>query len=744
MADKLLHKGKIAFQAEGRLLQELGLRLVASPEVALVELIKNAFDADSPSCFVRVEDSGATLVVEDKGHGMTLDDFSTKWMRIATSSKLSQNFSRKYHRPLTGAKGIGRFAVRYLGDHLTLQSITYDRERKSTTKLTATFDWRKLDTVATLSQVEVPYTLVEVPSESQHGTTLTIKQLRAGASFVDSRELRDNVLRMVSPLKGLSSGRFSPTAAEGEEDPGFNVVLPGETEDQSLNLATLLLDRYWARLTISLKGRRLRFRVYHANRKEPRELTVKVSSSISKGFFADIRYFPRRKGMFSGVGVNGRKAWTWVRENHGVAVVDHGFRIKPYGFKNDDWLRLDRDAAHNIRDWTTEIAKEHFPVLAAKKGEPAENPVLYLPSNFQLIGAVFIETKRKPSADEDEDLTPAMDREGLLANSGARELRRFVRAGIEFLANEDKAELERLAAIEAREVAKTARKEIRDAIKHIEQSPTLLPKDKSRIVKQYLHLADRLEEQEEYSAHARRSLTTMSLLGVVAGFMTHESKAAVHDLEAAVAIVRRLARKTPELSEIADDLGGRLSNFQGYLNYARMFVRSVRESKEQELPAAGQIRHVLNSFKTFADDRGIEVVNEVKPDVITPPLPVTVYSGVLLNLYTNALKAVIAAQSSVDEPRICFRAWNEPKRHVVEVADNGVGVPPELRKRIFDPLYTTTSDTGNPLGSGMGLGLTLVKQVTSEFGGSVMIVDDPPPGYNTCIRVQFPRDGARR
>src|SRR3954469_13920048 len=100
MREELLDKGSIAFQAEGRLLQELGLRLVAKPEVALVELVKNAYDADSPACNVRLEDGGETLVVEDQGYGMTLTDFKTKWMRIATSSKVSREVSRIFGRPL--------------------------------------------------------------------------------------------------------------------------------------------------------------------------------------------------------------------------------------------------------------------------------------------------------------------------------------------------------------------------------------------------------------------------------------------------------------------------------------------------------------------------------------------------------------------------------------------------------------------------------------------------------------------
>ena len=232
----------------------------------------------------------------------------------------------------------------------------------------------------------------------------------------------------------------------------------------------------------------------------------------------------------------------------------------------------------------------------------------------------------------------------------------------------------------------------------------------------------------------------MSLLGVVAGFMTHDCKAAVHELEQAVMKLRKLAKKYPEVSSSTDDLSQRLKNFQGYLDYARLLrMQNVRLPTEQEFSASGQVRHILNRFKTFAEERGIEVKNEIAPGVMTPPLPVTVYSGILLNLYTNALKAVITAKGSLEKPKIIFRGWSDTTKHVVEVSDNGVGVPPEMRKRIWEPLYTTTSDVGNPLGSGMGLGLTLIKQVVNEVGGSILLVSIPPPGFTTCFRVTFPK-----
>jgi signal transduction histidine kinase len=517
------------------------------------------------------------------------------------------------------------------------------------------------------------------------------------------------------------------------------VILPGEREAEDVDLAKLVVDNFWARLTIELHGKRLCFRVWFSGSKRPKELTVSPpTNNISKGFFADIRFFPKRKGVFRGKGVHGKNAWAWVRETSGVKVVDHGFHIRPYGFGKDDWLRLDFDKSHSKRDWDTQIAKETFPLTPTERTQPADNPALYQPYNYQLVGAVFVETRRNLAGKDEIDLVPAMDREGLLENKAFEQLREFVRAGIEFLAHEDKAEVDRLAAEEAKEIAAGAKDDIRKAIRYIERSPTLTPGDKARIIKQYRSLADRIAEQEEYSAQARRSLLTMSLLGVVAGFMTHESKAIVHELHGAVERVRTLARKHPELKEVAEELSQRLENFEGYLTYSRMFVQNVRAPKEQPLSAAGQVRHMLNRFRTFADEQGIKITVDIPSDVKTPPLAVTVYNGVLLNLYTNALKAVIAAKSSIKEPHVLFRTRNEKGKHVVEVCDNGIGIPPDLQKRIWEPLYTTTSDVGNPLGSGMGLGLTLVRQVVAELGGSVTLVANPPTGFTTCFRVVFP------
>jgi signal transduction histidine kinase len=739
MAETVLDEGTIHFQVEGRLLQELGERLVAKPEVALVELIKNAYDADSPSCEVRLEKAGKILTIADQGHGMTYDEFATKWMRIATSAKVKQRLSRVYKRRLTGAKGIGRFAVRYLGSHLTLITIAEDKERKCKTKLTARFDWLKIDRQRDIRETKVDYTLEQVESNTMTGTTLQVQKLRVPTNFISAPSFRADVLKIVTPLQGLDAGRFKLTHLDSNNDPGFKVVLPGgqgkETSD--VNLAELVLSNYWARLQIDLKGKLLTFKVRFPSSRTPRILRVNVSTTIAAGFIADIRFFPRRKGVFQGKGINGTKAWEWVLDNHGVAVVDHGFRVVPYGYESDDWLNLDIDRARNKRDWRSDVANKYFPIPEGVRNRPKETPALNIPYNRQLVGAVFVESK-PPSSAKHEDLTPSMDREGFLENNAFAELTEFVRAGIEFLALQDKRELERRATAKAREAAKSAREEVRQAIEYINHSRNLTAADKASITTAYMRLADRIEEVEEYNERARQSLVTMSLLGVVAGFMTHETTSLIFEMEKAAEKVLTLSRKHPTLKGVADELNRRLLAFKGQLEYTQMFLSGVRRSKAMSMSAVGQIRHVLKRFGSFAADHGIEVSGEAASDVKTPPLAPAVYSGVILNLYTNALKAVLSAASSIRHPKVSIRAWNENGNHILEVADNGVGVPPQLRKRIWDPLYTTTSDTGNPLGSGMGLGLSLVKHVVEDSGGKIELSEEPPLGFNTCFRVTFP------
>ena len=742
MSEQTVKQGNLSFQAEGRLLQELGERLVASPEVALVELIKNAYDADAKFCGVELDRDKGTLAIRDEGTGMTFEAFQTRWMRIGTSNKAEQRVSSKFGRHLTGQKGIGRFAVRFLGDHLTLNTVAYDKQLGKKTRLIAEFPWADIDKAIQLVDTKIHYVLTVAGKDSPTGTLLVIKRLKGNSEFVTSAKFRTDVLRIVSPVQGLDRGRFkNRDDSKKDEDPGFDVILPGDkqsTRKGGIDLASEVLKNAWAKLTINCEKGKANFEVSFGDETESKVLRFPFKTSISKGLFADIRFFPRRAGIFRGKEVKGDVAWAWIKENAGVAVVDHGFRVKPYGFRDDDWLNLDLDIGHNERSWRSVIAEDHFPMSKLEKSNPALNPMLNLPSNLQLVGAIFVESQPASLSRREDDLTPSMDREGFLRNRAFLDLNQIVRAGIEFLAFTDKrrqlAEKER----RAREAAKKTRADFKAALEFIEQSPTLTGPDKARLIQEYSGLAQKLVEVEEYDREARRKLEIMSSLGVVAGFVTHEASRIVSNLEEAIKEIRKLANHHPSLKSILASIEEKFGVFRGHLKYTKLFIDSVQDEKVASFKAASQIKRIINNFGSFARERGIDVECEIAADVEVPPMPVTVYSGIILNLYTNAIKAIVARESSSEHSSIVFRGWNEPKRHVVEVLDTGIGIPPNMRSRIWDPLFTTTSRLNNPLGSGMGLGLSLVRELVHEYKGKVEVVD-APSDFSTCFRVEFPR-----
>ena len=134
--------------------------------------------------------------------------------------------------------------------------------------------------------------------------------------------------------------------------------------------------------------------------------------------------------------------------------------------------------------------------------------------------------------------------------------------------------------------------------------------------------------------------------------------------------------------------------------------------------------------------RNIKVEISAAPGLSAPMVPVSLYNGLALNLYTNALKAVTAKVGS-QPGKIAFRAWNEGRWHYLEVSDTGIGIPSALLERVFQPLFTTTQSRNDPLGSGMGLGLTLVRRGAEAFGGRTDLVA-PAGDFATCVRVRLP------
>jgi CheY-like chemotaxis protein len=108
---------------------------------------------------------------------------------------------------------------------------------------------------------------------------------------------------------------------------------------------------------------------------------------------------------------------------------------------------------------------------------------------------------------------------------------------------------------------------------------------------------------------------------------------------------------------------------------------------------------------------------------------------IVLNLLLNATHAMKEGQQETNRIRVGTRA--EAGQVVIEVSDNGPGIPPELAGRVFDPFFTT-----KPRGIGTGLGLAMVHGVVTELGGTVGV--DTALGEGTRFTVRLPPSVAER
>ena len=169
---------ELSFDVDAALLVELGERLVVRRSVALAELIKNAYDADATAVTVSFNNMGSAngeIVVTDDGSGMTLEDMKNGWMRVATADTAANVKSKRFGRPRTGAKGIGRFACGRLASQLTLN--TKAKVNGGCELVSADFNWNAFRAGMNLSDVKTAITQELVEGEFATGTKLRLTGL---------------------------------------------------------------------------------------------------------------------------------------------------------------------------------------------------------------------------------------------------------------------------------------------------------------------------------------------------------------------------------------------------------------------------------------------------------------------------------------------------------------------------------------------------------------------------------------
>lgn len=147
----------------------------------------------------------------------------------------------------------------------------------------------------------------------------------------------------------------------------------------------------------------------------------------------------------------------------------------------------------------------------------------------------------------------------------------------------------------------------------------------------------------------------------------------------------------------------------------------------QEVDVREGLRSTLIILRDKLKD--IEVVLQFEEGLPT----IQAYGSELNQVFTNLLDNAADALEEQVDARIIIRAWHEDKDVVVEIEDNGPGIPPGIVGRIFDAFYTT-----KPPGKGTGLGLNISYNiVVHRHRGDLSVKSEPG---RTCFTVRLPMD----
>ena len=762
------------FTVDTHLFRELGDLLVGRDSTALVELVKNSYDADAT--FVSIYGEALDdlergfIQVTDDGVGMSKYEFEQGFLRVASRTKdVGDRLSGRYERRFTGSKGIGRLAAHKLARYMEVHSTAREELPSPTCRaVEATIDWDIIESQETLDDIEassaIRLTSEAVPPETRSGTVITLKRLRRrwtatelGRFLLEAQTFAPPPVAVELP-KGVVSRpllftkpRVRDTATS---DPGFDIKLDGEFTPG---------DDYWQNLAqaaswvIEIDALSDAGNVLYAIAPTRRTLH-ELPEARRKDFSlqhpdADLGPFFQARILLR-EGQADRQIRRWADRASGIRVFLEGFRVLPYGEARNDWLELDADYRRRSRILSS-LQDGAFAESFTEQDEDRDAPLTILGNN-SYSGAVFLTQAGATS------LRMLVNREGFVPEAAFDTLTNLVRKGVD-LSTRVRASAKFSTRMERREQRAAGRTEgertsvvapsvsLTQAVDQSVARARALTSEAGQLVaagdgaKAAEKLSHAIAEVEKASQMQDRQISETAMLRVVASVGTqmaafiHEINGLLRMTQAIDAALSRMRKESSlpratrrELAKLHGGVGQLQRSLERHASYLIDVVtpdsrrRRVRQSLAERFDAGKRLVDYM------AEKRRIKIINEIPPDLKSPPMFPAELTAVFSNLLTNAVKA------AGPEGTIRAAADRRPDGAVALVIQNtGAAVDLAEGERWFRPFESTTTAVDPILGQGMGLGLPITRSMLEEYGAEIKFVH-PARGYTTAVEIIFP------
>lgn len=716
-----------------RLLTMLGDQLIKNELIALIELVKNSYDADASWVKVSFINFGPSyeltpsslIRIEDDGCGMNADILKKHWLNPATPDKLkrkAENPKTQKGRILQGEKGIGRFAIFKLGKRITITTrrqqqnsegnfielgekdeniLTYDFSKYDNDFLCEEGEEKELfleELAANLTQC-VPASIVEQEivlgttrrKRKPYGTIIEISELKTKWSEDRVKRIQQELGKLQPIFSKKDTADFSvwiykdDTLHESNSD--YQNKLVNCLQNKSVfkitngcyicetNLISFDINGEHEELSFNDSEIRGLTQFKHFKELEEKGESVECGSFQFEFYIFDFDVDSENPSKYFL-----SKDEKDVIKDHRIYLYRDSVRVLPYGDPEDDWLRID-----------------------ITRGVSRANAFL---SNDQVVGCVYISQKENPN------LKDKTNREGLIEEGRALEdfisvlqlILRYLRKKpfAKYLIDKQRRkEIDQIKRGRPAELIETAKKQFGDD----EKAMVFLRSFESSYAKEKRTLEDRIQKTENLAAVGLSIETASHDVMLLLGKAVEQQESLIKELMLGDEIDREslLSRLTL--------IRGTMSMVQSQMKDVQLLFPSTK-SKTKNIDVRTVIEKVHNLYKRAFKENDISV----EYDFSTRPLVVKTTDAVLLQVFINLFDNALYWLKTVNNKRY-IRITLDGDRQRMVFSDNGPGVKQDDIDYIFEAFYSGKGEDGR------GLGLYIARQLLDRYDYSINLAE---------------------